>query len=46
MAWPAIDQWLDTPYTDELAGMSWDQLNEFADAGWEIGSHTRALSPE
>lgn len=41
MAWPGVDQWLGTPYAGELAGMSWDQLRELADAGWEIGSHTR-----
>lgn len=41
MAWPGVDQWLHTPHAGELAGMSWDQLGELADAGWEIGSHTR-----
>lgn len=41
MAWPGIDQWLDTPYAHELVGMSWEQLNELADTGWEIGSHSR-----
>jgi peptidoglycan/xylan/chitin deacetylase (PgdA/CDA1 family) len=44
MAWPGIDQWLGTAYAGELAGMSWDQLRELADAGWEIGSHTRVHS--
>jgi peptidoglycan/xylan/chitin deacetylase (PgdA/CDA1 family) len=42
MAWPGIDRWLGGPYERELAGMSWDELGELAEAGWEIGSHTRS----
>ena len=42
MRWPGIEQWLDGPYAHELIGMSWAQLGELADAGWEIGSHTRS----
>ena len=41
MAWPGIDEWLGGPYERELVPMSWDELNGLADAGWEIGSHTR-----
>jgi peptidoglycan/xylan/chitin deacetylase (PgdA/CDA1 family) len=41
MQWPGIDEWLRGPYEDELVGMSWDELAALADAGWEIGSHTR-----
>lgn len=41
MSWPGIDHWLATPYAAELVGMSWEQLQELADAGWEIGSHSR-----
>jgi peptidoglycan/xylan/chitin deacetylase (PgdA/CDA1 family) len=41
MAWPGIDQWLGGPYESELVGMSWQQVTELADGGWEIGSHTR-----
>lgn len=41
MAWPGVDQWRATPHATELVGMSWDQLKELADAGWEIGSHSR-----
>jgi peptidoglycan/xylan/chitin deacetylase (PgdA/CDA1 family) len=44
MAWPGVDQWLDTSHAGELAGMSWEQLEELVDAGWEIGSHTRVHS--
>jgi peptidoglycan/xylan/chitin deacetylase (PgdA/CDA1 family) len=40
MAWPGYDMWLGTQYEPELDCMSWDQLREVADAGWEIGSHT------
>ena len=29
-----------TPHEPELAVMSWSQLAELADSGWEIGSHT------
>lgn len=42
MAWPGLDEWLDGPYASELVPMSWDELRLLADAGWEIGSHTRS----
>ena len=41
MAWPGIDHWLGGPHEAELRPMSWDQLRRLAEAGWEIGSHTR-----
>ena len=41
LAWPGIDHWLSTPHAAELAGMSWEQVLELRDDGWEIGSHTR-----
>ena len=41
MAWPGIDGWLGGPHEPELACMSWDELRRLADAGWEVGSHTR-----
>ena len=41
MAWPGIDHWLGGPHEAELRPMSWDQLGRLAEAGWEIGSHTR-----
>jgi peptidoglycan/xylan/chitin deacetylase (PgdA/CDA1 family) len=40
MAWKGYDEWVGTPHEEELACMSWDQLREVADAGWEIGAHT------
>lgn len=39
MAWPGIDQWLDTPHESELCPLSWDELRALVQAGWEIGSH-------
>jgi peptidoglycan/xylan/chitin deacetylase (PgdA/CDA1 family) len=39
--WERSYDWRDTPFADELRGMSWDQLAELADAGWEVGSHTQ-----
>jgi peptidoglycan/xylan/chitin deacetylase (PgdA/CDA1 family) len=42
MAWPGIDRWLGGPHEHELAGMSWSDLSLLAEAGWEIGSHTRS----
>jgi peptidoglycan/xylan/chitin deacetylase (PgdA/CDA1 family) len=41
MSWPGIDHWTGTPHERELVPMSWDELGELANAGWEIGSHTR-----
>jgi peptidoglycan/xylan/chitin deacetylase (PgdA/CDA1 family) len=41
MAWPGIDQWLGGPHEPELLPMSWDHLRRLAEAGWEIGSHSR-----
>jgi peptidoglycan/xylan/chitin deacetylase (PgdA/CDA1 family) len=40
MGWKGYDMWVGTPHEGELACMSWDQLREVADAGWEIGAHT------
>ncbi len=42
MAWPGIDQWRGTEHEDELVPMSWEELGELADAGWEVGSHTQS----
>jgi glycosyltransferase involved in cell wall biosynthesis/peptidoglycan/xylan/chitin deacetylase (PgdA/CDA1 family) len=41
LLWPGIDQWDGSDQVDQLLPMSWDTLRELADAGWEIGSHTR-----
>jgi peptidoglycan/xylan/chitin deacetylase (PgdA/CDA1 family) len=40
LAWPEIGEWADGPYADELVPLSWQQLHEIADAGWEVGSHS------
>lgn len=42
LAWPGIDHWGTSPFADELAAMDWAGLRALADAGWEIGSHTRS----
>jgi peptidoglycan/xylan/chitin deacetylase (PgdA/CDA1 family) len=41
LKWDGIDQWHGGEHEQELLPMSWDQLGELAEAGWEIGSHTR-----
>jgi peptidoglycan/xylan/chitin deacetylase (PgdA/CDA1 family) len=40
MSWPGIEQWLGTPFQDELVPLSWDQVRALHEAGWEIGSHS------
>jgi peptidoglycan/xylan/chitin deacetylase (PgdA/CDA1 family) len=42
MAWPGIDKWIGGPHEVELMPMQWEQLRRLAEAGWEIGSHTRS----
>jgi peptidoglycan/xylan/chitin deacetylase (PgdA/CDA1 family) len=42
MAWEGIDQWLGGPHEQELRCLGWDELRAMADAGWEVGSHTRS----
>jgi len=42
MTWPGIDRWLETPHRNELKPLSWSELGELAEAGWEVGSHTRS----
>lgn len=39
-AWPGMEHWLGTEHERELEGMSWDELAQLRDAGWEIGSHS------
>ena len=41
LSWEGIEQWLGGEHERELLPMSWDQLGGLAEAGWEIGSHTR-----
>ena len=39
--WPGLDRWEDSPDAGELAALTWDDLGELSEIGWEIGSHTR-----
>jgi peptidoglycan/xylan/chitin deacetylase (PgdA/CDA1 family) len=41
MGWPGIDHWLGGPNERELVPMSWEELAALAEAGWEIGAHSR-----
>ena len=40
MSWPGIDDDARGPHAGELRCMTWDQLGELLEAGWEVGSHT------
>jgi len=40
MHWPGIEHWHETSHRSELIPMSWTELAELAENGWEIGSHT------
>lgn len=40
LTWPGIDHWLGSEHEHELTPLTWEQLGELADRGWEIGSHT------
>ncbi|HEY0631616.1 MAG TPA: polysaccharide deacetylase family protein [Thermoleophilaceae bacterium] len=42
MSWEGIDRWVGGPHQHELACLEWDELGQLADAGWEVGSHTRS----
>ncbi len=42
LSWPGVDQWIGGPHERELTPMTWAELRGLADAGWEIGSHTRS----
>lgn len=41
LAWAGLDHWEQSQDARELTPMSWDDLCELAELGWEIGSHTR-----
>jgi peptidoglycan/xylan/chitin deacetylase (PgdA/CDA1 family) len=41
LAWPGLTHWEHTSYARELAPMTWDDLGELAELGWEIGSHSQ-----
>ncbi len=40
LAWPGTSDWLQTSQAPELAAMDWQDLQQLADLGWEITSHT------
>jgi peptidoglycan/xylan/chitin deacetylase (PgdA/CDA1 family) len=42
MRWDGIDRWLGTDHDRAMLPLDWDQLAGLAQAGWEIGSHTRS----
>ena len=42
MAWEGTDHWVGGPHEHELRCLEWADLAELAEAGWEIGSHTRS----
>ncbi|HUA75952.1 MAG TPA: polysaccharide deacetylase family protein [Solirubrobacteraceae bacterium] len=42
LRWQGIEQWLGGEHEAELEPMTWEELRSLADAGWEIGSHTRS----
>lgn len=41
LEWERSKVWRGPAYEGELRGMTWSQLGDLAEAGWEIGSHTR-----
>ena len=40
MSWPGTSHWVGTEHEPEMRCLTWQQLSELADSGWEIGSHT------
>jgi len=40
MAWPGLDAWEGLGHGTALRSMSWDQLRDVRELGWEVGSHT------
>jgi peptidoglycan/xylan/chitin deacetylase (PgdA/CDA1 family) len=42
VAWRGFDRYIGGPHSTELLPMSWAEVASLADAGWEIGSHTRS----
>jgi peptidoglycan/xylan/chitin deacetylase (PgdA/CDA1 family) len=41
LAWSGIDHWVPTPDAAELTALTWNDLGELTELGWEIGSHTQ-----
>jgi peptidoglycan/xylan/chitin deacetylase (PgdA/CDA1 family) len=40
LCWPGIEEWLAGEHADEMVPLSWSQLGELRDRGWEVASHT------
>lgn len=40
MTWSELRQWVGTAHERELRCMSWEELRQLSERGWEIGSHT------
>ncbi len=40
LSWKGIKGWQDTAEAGELRAMTWEQVGELVEYGWEIGSHT------
>lgn len=41
LGWPGVSEWKGGPHEHELTPLSWREIDDLAEAGWEIGSHTR-----
>lgn len=42
MTWSTLGRWVGTDHEQELRPMSWEQVRQLGEQGWEIGSHTRS----
>lgn len=40
LAWEGLHHWAQGSQEHELRGMTWEDVGELAELGWEIGSHT------
>lgn len=40
IGWAGLEHWKVSPHADEMKPLSWDDLAQLEDTGWEIGSHT------
>jgi peptidoglycan/xylan/chitin deacetylase (PgdA/CDA1 family) len=40
-SWPGVDQWRHGPFAGEVMPLTWSQIGDLVEAGWEIASHTR-----
>jgi peptidoglycan/xylan/chitin deacetylase (PgdA/CDA1 family) len=41
LSWSGVSHWLTTPDAHEMRAMTWNDLGELTELGWEVGSHTR-----